>query len=182
MLSPVIVNLVEKKLGREVCSPSGCESLQIDIFSTTKQTIGVNTIKRLFVVISQTGEPRLSTLNILANYLDFKDWDELNKYVTDNGNSVFHSIEEIDIRQLRPGRQVSFSYSPDRKVRLVLIENNLFKVIESVNSKLMCNDLLEINHFVLHFPLIITNVIRGGESMGRFTAGKISGITTLQLV
>jgi len=60
--------------------------------------------------------------------------------------------------------------------------NNQFKVISSSNSKLFVNDLLDVTHFVLNYPLIILNVVRAGNSMGRFTAGKVGGLTVLKLI
>ena len=77
---------------------------------------------------------------------------------------------------------VEFGYEPDRMVQIRYEGDNKFKVVSSKNSKLLVSDLLELTHFVLNYPLIILNVIRDGKSMGRFTAGKVGGLTVLKLI
>jgi hypothetical protein len=45
------------------------------IFERTHQTVGVNTLKRLWGHLEEGATPRLSTLNILAQYAGFDDWE-----------------------------------------------------------------------------------------------------------
>jgi len=182
MLSPVIKKLLENKLGKDIRYSSDIEHLSFDIEKYTNQRIGVNTIKRLLGLIEGVKEPRLYTLDTIARYLDHKNWDELLGSLDQSGNSSFTSIEEIDIQTLKTGDKIRFTYSPDRVVTVEYIANNRFTVIDGLNSKLLPNDLIEVNHFVLNYPLIISNVIRNDVSMGKFTAGKISGITSLSIL
>lgn len=53
------------------------DALCKDIFSTTNRTIGVNTIKRLMGYIVDDGNTNLYTLNTIAIYLDFENWETL---------------------------------------------------------------------------------------------------------
>ena len=181
MLSPIIKQLLEKQLGKEIRYSSDFEHLSFDIEKQTKQRIGVNTLKRLFGQIEGVNEPRLYTLDIVAGYLNFKNWDELLDSLEEKGNSDFSSIEEIDINNLTKGNKIRFYYSPDREVLIEHIENNQFKVIESLNSKLKAEDIIEVNHFVLKYPLMVNDVKRNDVSLGKFTAGKVSGITKLTI-
>lgn len=182
MLSPVIKKLLENKLGKDIRYSSDIEHLSFDIEKETNQRIGVNTIKRLLGLIEGVKEPRLYTLDTIARYLNHKNWDELLESLDQSGNSSFSSIEEIDIQILNVGDKIRFTYSPDRIVTVEYISNNRFTVIDGLNSKLLPDDRIEVNHFVLNYPLIITNVIRNDVSMGKFTAGKISGITSLSIL
>lgn len=182
MVSPIIKTLLEEKLGKSIRYPSDCEHLSFDIEKTTKQRVSTNTLKRLLGFIEGVQEPRLYTLDTIASYISFSNWDELLDSITKDGSSSFSSIEEIRIDSLKPKDRVKFTYSPDRVVIVDYIENNRFVVIDSVNSKLQPKDIIEVNHFVLNYPLIISNVVREGVSMGKFTAGKISGITSLSIL
>ena len=181
MLSPVIKQLLEKQLGKEIRYSSDFEQLAFDIEKRTRQRIGVNTLKRLFGQIEGANEPRLYTLDMVARYLNFKNWDELLESLEEKGNSDFSSIEEIEIDKLTKGDRIGFYYSPDREVLVEYIEKNQFKVIDSLNSKLKAEDRIEVNHFVLKYPLLVNDVKRNNISLGKFTAGKISGITKLTL-
>ena len=182
MLSPVIKQLLEKQLGKEIRYSSDFEHLSFDIEKQTQQRVGVNTLKRLFGQIERIKEPRLYTLDTIARYLHFKNWDEMLESLDERGNSDFSSIEEIEISNLTKGNKIKFHYSPDREVLLEYIEKNLFKVIESLNSKLQKDDIIGVNHFVLKYPLIVNDVIRNNISLGKFTAGKVSGITKLLMI
>jgi len=182
MLSPVIRELIEKQLGKEIRYSSDFEHLSFDIEKQTKQRVGVNTLKRLFGQIEGIKEPRLYTLDTIARYINFKNWDEMLESLDDRGNSDFDTIEEIEIKNLTKGNKIKFYYSPDREVLIEYLEKNLFKVIESLNSKLKQDDIIEANHFVLKYPLLVNDVVRNGVSLGKFVAGKVSGITKLTII
>ena len=44
------------------------------------------------------------------------------------------------------------------------------------NSKLKEGDEIVLTHFVKGYPLLVSEVIRNGKSLGRFVAGKERGI------
>lgn len=182
MLSPVIKAHIEKKLGKSIRYHSDLEFLCIEIEKETKQKISLNTLKRLFGFITGVSEPRLYTLDTIALYLGFTNWDVYLLSLDQSGNSGFNSLQEIKIESLPVSSIVEFGYEPDRMVQIRYEGDNQFKVITSKNSKLLVNDLLELTHFVLNYPLIILNVIREGKDMGRFTAGKVGGLTVLKLI
>jgi len=54
--------------------------------------------------------------------------------------------------------------------------------VESDNSKLQIADEVEIQNFVLHHPLLVLNVCRSGKSLGQFTAGRVSGISSIKVL
>ena len=182
MLSPVIKEQIEAKLGQKVRYHSDLECLCIEIEKETKQKISLNTLKRLFGFIAGVSEPRLYTLDTIAIYLGYSNWDVYLLSLDKSGNSGFNSLQEIRIESLPVSSIVEFGYEPDRIVQVRFEGQNSFIVILAKNSKLKENDVVEITHFVLNYPLIILNVLRDGKSMGRFTAGKVGGLTHLKLI
>lgn len=183
MLTPVIQQLLEKRLGHDIRYPSDCERLAIDIANTTNQNIGVTTLKRLLGFIEDVKEPRLSTLDIIACYLGYRNYDVLLQQLTDvNNSSSFTKVEELSAKDLIVGQQVEFEYSPDRQIRVIYVGDSLFEVQESRNSKLERGDILEVYHFIINYPLLITNVARNGVNLGQYTAGKISGLTSISVI
>ncbi len=182
MLSPVIKEQIETKLGRTIRYHSDLEYLCIEIEKQAKQKIGLNTLKRLFGFIHGNSEPRLYTLDTIAIYLGYSNWDVYLLSLEQSGNSGFNSLQEINTNLLPIFSVVEFGYEPDRIVHVRFEGQNHFKVVLAKNSKLHENDLLEMTHFVLNYPLLILNVIRDGKSLGRFTAGKVGGLTILKLI
>lgn len=174
--SPYVKTLLEQKSGRELRLSSDCDYLTFDIESKTGEHVGVNTLKRLLGFIDDERESRISTLDIIARYLDFDSW-ELLKVYDDKSNSSFGGFsDEIYVKDLTIGQQILINYLPDRELVICYRGENHFIVIKSKNSKLIVDDDLEIFHIVKGYPLIISDVKRGGNTLGSFTAGKIQGI------
>ena len=107
----------------------------------------------------------------------------IRKDIEDKGNSDFGTTEEeIRSDDLAPNRIVEFAYLPDRLVRLKYLGSHRYLVMESRNSKLQADDEIEVLNFVLHHPLLVLQVWRHGESLGQFTAGRISGLSSITLL
>ena len=98
------------------------------------------------------------------------------------GNSDFDAFDhEVRSGDLHPGVCVEITYLPDRKVRFLYLGNRLYRVVENLNSKLQIGDEVEIQNFVLHHPLLVLNVWRNGEPLGQFTAGRVSGLSSIKV-
>ena len=177
-----IVQLLKAKSANDLRQPSDCESLSLDIESKTGVRIGSTTLKRLLGFAQDDRLPHASTLDAIARYLGYAHWDEL-KDIEDKGNSDFGTTEEeIRSDDLAPDRIVEFAYLPDRLVRLKYLGSHRYLVLESQNSKLQADDEIEVLNFVLHHPLLVLNVWREGKSLGQFTAGRISGLSSITVL
>lgn len=177
-----IVQLLKQKSGSELRLPSDCEYLSLDIESKTGVRIGTTTLKRLIGFAQDERTPHTSTLDVIARYLGYAHWDELSK-IEDKGNSDFDAPDdEVRSADLQPGTGIEITYLPDRKVTLEYIGQSLYHVADSENSKLQKGDEVEIHNFVLHHPLLVVNVLRNGESLGQFTAGRVSGLSSIKLL
>ena len=177
-----IVQLLKAKSANDLRQPSDCEFLSLDIESKTGVRIGSTTLKRLLGFAQDDRLPHASTLDAIARYLGYAHWDEL-KDIEDKGNSDFGTTEEeIRSDDLAPDRIVEFAYLPDRLVRLKYLGSHRYLVMESQNSKLQADDEIEVLNFVLHHPLLVLQVCRHGEPLGQFTAGRISGLSSITVL
>ena len=172
---------IERAYGVPILYPADCHRLSLSIRNSLNETIGVTTLKRLFGFVSDVIEPRRSTLDILARYCGFGDYEEMKRAVAATGDSDFESEPNIVVSNLSPGSIVGFEYLPDRKVRLRFIGNQEFEVVESVNGSLREGDIISVSSFIENTPLIVSKVMRDGTDLGRYTAGKVSGISSLYL-
>ena len=173
---------LEAKLGKEIRLSADCMTLALDIEQVTHQHIGVNTLKRLLGFIHDERKPRVSTLDIVANYLGYNNWDTLID-AEEASNSDFQMADGgIDISQLPIHSKVQIEYYPNRKVIMEYQGDFIFQVISSENSKLQVNDVIEVHHIIPSFPLIVSNVNRNGKPLGLFTAGKASGLSSVTII
>jgi hypothetical protein len=174
-----IIEQLKRKSGNELRIPSDCELLSLDIQSKTGVRIGATTLKRLLGFAQDERSPHTTTLDVIAHYLGFAHWEELIE-IEDNGNSDFNgSDDEIRSADLQVGCKVEITYLPDRQVVFSYLGGNRYRVVQSLNSKLRNDDEVEILNFILHHPLLVMQVWRKGESLGQFTDGRVSGLSSI---
>ena len=177
-----IIQLLKAKSGSDLRLPSDCELVSLDIQSKTGIRIGATTLKRLVGFAQDERTPHTSTLDAIARYLGYAHWEELTK-IEDTGNSGFDSSdEELRSVDLPVDACVEITYLPDRLVRMQYLGNQRYRIVDSQNSKLQTDDEVEIQNFVLHHPLSVLNVWRNGESLGQFTAGRVSGLSSIAVI
>lgn len=177
-----VTEMLRQKSGSDLRLPSDCEILSLDIESKTGVRIGATTLKRLIGFANDEQRPHASTLNVIARYLGYAHWDELSK-IEDQGNSDFSSSDdELRSSDLQIGQEVEITYLPNRHVVLTYHGGNRYTVRVSENSKLQVGDEVEILNFVLHHPLLVMQVWRNNEALGQFTAGRVSGLSTIRVI
>jgi hypothetical protein len=182
MLSKVIIHHIEKKFGREIRYPSDCELLSDDVYLQTKQKISISTLKRLLGFVSGVQEPRLYTLDILAKYLGFNNWDIYLEEIKSINSSEFFNVEKVDVTSLKINSQVLIAYEPNRKLRLKYLGDFQFKIELSENSKLQEGDIIKITNFIKNFPLLILEVKRNEVDLGQYRAGKSGGLSVIKII
>ena len=172
---------IERAYGQPLKYPADCNRLSMSIRDSLNETIGATTLKRILGFVSDVKAPRISTLDILAKYCGFSDYDEMKRKVAGSGDSDFENEPDIRVSSLIPGSTVGFEYLPDRKVKLRYLGNSEFEVLISENGSLREGDIISVSCFIENSPLIVSRVLRGGSDLGRYTAGKVSGIFSLYL-
>ena len=182
MISIVTIKQIEQKFNKEIRYPSDCDALAGDISHVTKNTISTYTLKRIFGFIEGSKEPRLYTLDVIANYLGYKNWDNYIENQLNIENSEFHTIQQLAIEKLELNSLIEIHYAPETKLTLQYLENFEFEIKDSLNSKLQEKDLVKIFNIVKNYPLIINSVTRNNVNLGAYKAAKISGVTEINIL
>ena len=177
-----VIDKLGETLGSPIRYTSDCEKLSADISKRLNEIIGVTTLKRLFGFVNDVKVPRPITLDILARYTGFDSYDSMIRELGVEGDSGFESDPDVVSARLNPGDRVSFTYLPDRQVTLEYQGDLSFRVVESKGSSLQAGDIVITPVFYLHQPLRIESVKRGDSNLGRYVAGKVSGITSISVV
>jgi hypothetical protein len=179
ILDESIQHLICEKAGYVPSHSSDFEKLSDDIFHTTRQHLGVNTLKRLFGQLSEV-ETSKTTLDIIALYLGYSNWNKLRKE-TEGVNSVFDITNTIFPNRLEHGKIFSVIYSPNRELQLEVMNNGWCKVLSSSAGKLQKGDVLDITSITPHVPLIVNDVIRNESHLGSFIGGIGEGVITINI-
>ena len=183
----VLIKLLSEKAGRDVTTAFGSDWLCRDIESKTGEMLSLNTVKRITGVIDNRGEDRdlharRYTLDIVARYLGYKDFQELESALNDNSSSFRKSDKLLDMTSLPRDCKVDIGWLPDRKITLGNRGDGWFEVEVSQNSKLRSGDLLNIYQVMQDYPLFVKEVIRDGVSLGSYTAAEDRGVTSIELI
>ncbi|MCQ2239188.1 MAG: hypothetical protein MJZ73_08145 [Bacteroidaceae bacterium] len=159
---------------------SHCDSLAADVERVTGKHIGTNTVKRLLGFYEEGISPRVSTLNIIANYLGGSDWDTLVQSIGTQASRFKFLQGELVTADLKSGCLLELTYLPDRKLLLEYVGDSRFRVVLALNSKLQEDDLVQIYYIIPSFPLIVSDVVRQGCSLGRYSAAMQFGVKTVK--
>ena len=182
MLSEIIKQKIEERFGKAVRYPKDCEALALVISKDCNERVSASTVKRLYGFVSGVEQPRRFTLDLIAQYLSFPDWDALLKSINNVTHSEFTSLAEIGIENIKENEIIEFGYAPDRNLAVKFLGKQQFEVIKSEKSKLAVGDIISIYHFVLGYPLLINEVKRNNKDLGQYIAGKVSGLTYIKKV
>lgn len=183
-ISKELRKMIEDRLGTPIKYSSDCEILMQAIEDATGERLGLTTVKRLFGFTGdKQGNPRGSTMDILAQFLGYADLKDMVRRLGDASDiSMFEPVDEIVAEDLEDGTQIQITYDPGRLLVLTYIGGCRFIVNESQRSKLQKGDKIRVTHFTKGFEMIASEVIRDGENLGSYTAAKDGGLTSLEVI
>ena len=109
-----ILKRIRAKVGLEMTRSADFDVLSQSIKDTTNENLGVNTLKRLFGFKTEKVVPRLSTMDIIAQYLGSSDYETLIKELGEDADiSLFTPVDCIEVQELAKGSQIQISYVPE---------------------------------------------------------------------
>ena len=175
---------IEQHLGRSLQSPSDFEYFIGQIWEKQRQVISLSTIKRLWGYIDSNGQPRLSTLNTLSQFLGYADWSAYLVVLEQRteSESAWFNGEGIRSSELTKGDLVEVSWQPNRVCRFRYLGDNHFVVESSKNAKLQTGDSFDAIAFTIGKPMFLDNLKRQECVTTSYVAGKKNGITSVQLI
>ena len=177
----ILKQKIEEEFGEKILYSRQCEALAEAILEKTGQRLSLVTLKRLLGFTSAEVMPRLSTLDIIASYCGYDDYESLKGALMDSSLvSDFKFTEIVEAKNLEKGSQIILRYDPDRMIHLEYLGDSFFIVKESLNSKLLIGDKVKIQSFNKGFELIASEVIREGVNLGSYIAAKQGGITSIE--
>ena len=179
-----ILKRIREKAGIDMTKSVDFDVLAQAIKDTTNESLGVNTLKRLFGFKTDKVVPRLSTMDVIAQYLGFADYETLISEMGDDADiSMFTPIDHVEVKDLDKGTQIRISYDPNRVFFLTYLGDMKFIVNEVEGSKNICKgDILTITQLAVGHRLVVSNVLRDGEDLGMYESAKYKGLKSIEIV
>lgn len=189
MFPESIIEKIRVKYGKETLYSSDCAHIAKAICESVKGCrISESTIKRAlgFVGVDSPdryGVQRTNTMDIIAKWLGYDYYGDLLTEIGEtDASSEYTPVDELISSDMEEGTQVQLRYMPSRLIIMTYIGNREFVINESHNSKLQKGDHVTITNFVMNHQLIVKNVVRNGQSLGGYVAGKDGGLTSLEII
>ena len=182
--SPEIVQLrsdIEKHIGQTLHTPADFQWLIQQIWKKQHAILSLSTIKRLWGYIESNATPRLSTLNTLAQFLDFADWNAYLVSLEQRGGieSALFTGEGIQTADLQPGDRIAVAWQPNRQCTFRYLGDNHFVVEVSKNAKIHTGDQFNATTFIVGHPMYLDNILLADGTRTSYIAGKRHGLTSV---
>ena len=171
---------VEIVAGRKMITPRDFDYLSARIFDKTKTYLSPITLKRFWGYLGeeQRKKPYRNTLNTLAIYAGYTSIESFTGCIDNNGcpsSEILHS-PNLQTASLNKGAVIELKWSPGRCVRIIYEGHDMFRVIESQNSKLAAGDTFLCYQFIQQQPLYLRCLVHNNSEPTGYVCGKEGGI------
>lgn len=175
---------VEQKYGRLLSTTTDFEEFSYTLQKSLNRTISPSTLKRIWGYVNDVHKTRKFTLDILACYLGYENFDQFVTWLKTSAryNSSFFNAGQLTSEELQAGQRVQIGWSPNRLLVLEYLGESLYEVKEARNSKLLPGDRFVTGCFIMRQPLLLPYIVRDGERTAPFIAGRNGGLNIIKLL
>ncbi|MDE6271045.1 MAG: hypothetical protein K2M12_09370 [Muribaculaceae bacterium] len=176
-----LVNITNSNLGYVPSTPSEFSELSRSIQKKTCRTISLSSIKRIWGYVKYEGFPSVTTLNTLAQYNGYKDWEAFligntAKYGEDSG---FLDESVVNQSNLNIGDKLLLRWDNEKACEIEYIEDGRFRVNRSQNIKLKEGDTFTLHTLCVGHPIYVSDIQRGDQRFPGYIGAKKGGVTTI---
>ena len=170
---------IEEALHHKMCTPKDFEFLRERIYARLHVMISKTTLMRMWEYVDEPVEPRKSTLDILAQFLGYQDWDSYhqNALLPEEQQSSPVLGRRLSVaEELKCGDRVRLSWQPGRVCDIEYMGELRFKVTVSQMTRLREGDTFRCSLVVEGEPLYLDDLRQGDRPPIGYVCGKQSGV------
>lgn len=173
-----LCKVLEQVSGRTIQTPQDFDFLSSSIFEKTHQTVSASTLKRIYGYVTSGVSARRSTLDILCQYVGYRDWSTFCRKDEDANNVESNPLLAVSMNadEVCEDDRLVVSWKPNRECVFRCTGYHRFVVEESRNSKLQPGDTFECHLFIKGEPLYLDNVVMQGALPVRYVCGRDNGV------
>ena len=157
--------------------------IEADIFSRIGKMLSGSTVERIVGLTRDQRNIRITSLEILSEYLDFKSVDQLISYIESNSYRTQRERVNFDLNTLMKSHILKIVFGDNKEISIRYLETNKFEVVLSKNSKLIKGDSIEINLLELEEELVCGSVCRIKEkkitNLGAYKSGENNKVKSI---
>ena len=181
MISPKqLCSDVETALKKKLCTPKDFEYLRESLYARLHVMVSRTTLMRLWGYIDEKVTPRKGTLDILAQFLSYQDWDDYcqNSLLPKEQQSSPIMSRKLSVaKELVQGERLRLTWQPDRICDIEYLGDLQFRVTASENTRLKAGDTFECSLIIEGEPLYLDHLKQDVQQSISYVCGKNSGVT-----
>ena len=172
---------IEQHFGQQLQSPADFQLLLQQIWEKQHAVLSLSTIKRLWGYVASNGTPRISTLNTMAQFLGFADWNAYLVALEQRGGieSALCTGEGIQTADLQAEDRIVVAWQPNRQCTFRYLGENQFVVEDSTNAKLQQGTTFSAARFMIGQPMYLDTILLADGTHTSYVAGKSHGLTSV---
>jgi hypothetical protein len=167
MIPEFLKNRIEIKFGRAIKYPKDCVALAFEINKICNEKISQTTLLRFFGLINEPCNPRLHTLDVIAQYAGFECWRDV--ISEDYLSRARPKNKRIKIGSIAVEASVKVEFG-ESSVQLKYLGDCLFLVIDSIKCSLDPDDIVKVLRLEYGWPFVCERVERSGKNLGPFVS------------
>lgn len=170
---------IEAALGHTLHTPRDFNILSKRIYARLHTMISATTLKRLWGYLNDGGQPRSNTLNILARFVGYHDWEEYhqNAMLPEGQQSDPVYSRRLSVKEeLHPSDRVRLTWLPGRVCDIEYLGDLDFRVVASEKTRLHPGDTFQCSLVVEGEPLYLDHLIQEGRAPIAYVCGKKNGV------
>lgn len=168
---------IKKMTGASISVLKDFDHLSANILQQTQEYISPTTLRRFWGYQEQS-HLRPASLDIIARYIGYSDWDTFCEAV-DNGNSIQSGTinrQRLQAADLTIGALVELRWEPDRCIVVRYEGDQQFCIVSVENSKLRPDGTFRCMMFLENEPLYLASLTYPGEQPHDYVCGQKNGI------
>lgn len=174
-----LCSAIDQAMGRQMQSPKDFDMLGEHISARLGKTVSSSTLKRLWGYVDAMGTPQAATLNTLASFIGFTDYEHFCRSLGADGRLPSNPVASRHVNvqeELATGDELTLSWQPGRLCRVRYLGDLSFKVIASVATRLQPGDSFQCSVIIEGEPLFLTNLQQPGRPVTNYVCGRNGGI------
>ena len=170
---------IETALHRKMQTPKDFEFLRESIFARQHLLISTTTLKRVWGYLDDKVQPRVSTLDMLAQFLGYHSWEEYKQGGIPSEQPPSNPVmsRRLSVPEcLDQGDRLRLTWQPARTCDVEYRGDLTFQVIASENTRLHEGDTFKCSLIVEGEPLYIDSLRQGNCPPIAYVCGKRTGV------
>lgn len=166
---------IERAAGRAIETPRDFDWLARLIFTRTREMVSPSTLKRLWGYFDGNVQPRRFTMNVLARFAGYTDYEAFERH-TGDADSNLVLARRLSADDITCGRRLRLTWPPDRVCEIEHQGYGRFVIVRAENTKLSVGDTFTCHLFIEREPLFLDNLVHCGGTPTAYVAGRDNGV------